>query len=56
MSKIKTFAKKTYDLNKQQIMIVKKYIDEMLKKKFIKKKHFALRYIDVYNKKIKKKF
>ena len=35
-SKFKTSTKKTYDLFKNQIMIVKKYIDEMLNKNYIK--------------------
>ena len=40
-SKIKFFAKKVYELSKQQTQIMKKYIDDMFDKNFIKFNTFS---------------
>ena len=40
-SKVKSFAKKVYELSRQQTQIMKKYIDDMFDKNFIKLNTFS---------------
>ena len=56
ISKIKLLAKKVYELSRKQVSIIKKYIDKILEKKFIKLNYFLYATLILIVKKSKSDF